>query len=158
MGKIKEPIVILDPLELHTEEDLCGNCKYKNSFLCDKRYADGIVDYFFKQYDIKIYVYEFNIKITKRKILDFIHDQELYHHRQGGYFALQCTNFHCGESCECDCDKERCWDFEKVPSRRQPHCIKFFGLKIPEKYCKNNYAFILGNLEFEEVNSIKEMK
>lgn len=135
--------------DILVKKDLCGDCKYKESFLCDKRYADGLLETYFKQYNIKIYVYDFKIK-NLRKIIDLIHDKELYHHRQGCYFALQCTNFHCGESVECECSNERCWEFEKVPSRRQPHCIKFFGLKIPEKYQFNNIAFILGNLEFNK--------
>lgn len=144
---MKEDIVdILDSLEYYTEDDICGDCSYKDSFLCDKRYRDGIVDTFFKQYDIKIYVYKFNT-LNKRDIIDEIHKKELYHHRQGSYFALQCTNFHCGDSCDCECNSNRCWEWKRVPSRRQPHCIKFFGLDLPEKYQKPNFAFILGNLD-----------
>lgn len=146
MKKTNDLIEILDPLEFYTEKDLCVNCKFINSFLCDKKYAEGIVETYFKQYNIKIYVYDFKIN-NLRKIIDLIHNKELYHHRKGCYFALQATNFHCGESCECECSNERCWDFEKVPSRKQPHCIKFFGLNLPEKYQKNNIAFILSNLE-----------
>ncbi len=145
--KDKDLIETLNPLDYITEKDLCGKCKYKKSFLCDKRYADGIKETYFKQYQTKIYVYRI-ISNNLRKIIDFIHNKELSHHRHGGYFALKSANFHCGESCNCNCDKERCWEFEKVPSRRQPHCIKFFGLDLPEKYKENNIDFILGNLDF----------
>lgn len=136
----------LDPLKYLTEEDLCANCKYNKSFLCDQRYRDGLVDNYFKLYNIKIYVYEFATN-NLRELIDKLHDKELLHHRNGGYYALKATNFHCGEAVNCDCSSERCWDFDKVPSRRQPHCIKFFGLKLPEKYQKKNIAFILGNWE-----------
>jgi len=150
MEKNKDLIDTLDPLHYYTKKDLCGNCKYIKSFLCDKRYAEGINITYLEQYQIKIYIYKF-ISNNLRKIIDSLHDKELYHHRQGGYFALKSTNFHCGESCDCDCSTERCWEFERVPSRRQPHCIKFFGLDLPEKYKENNITFILGNLEFEKI-------
>jgi len=146
MENDKDLIDVLDPMDYLTEEDMCANCKYKKSFLCDQRYRDGLVDTYFKLYGIKIYVYKFNIN-NLRKIIDKLHDKELMHHRNGGYFALKATNFHCGEAVDCDCSSERCWNFDKVPSRRQPHCIKFFGIKLPEKYQDNNIAFILGNLE-----------
>lgn len=156
MANIK-PIAILDSLEFFTNEDLCIECDYNNkSFLCNKKYATGMKEAYLKQYDIKIYVYKFPIN-NLRKIIDKIHDAELYHHRSGAYFALQCTNFHCGESCNCECSKDRCWDFKKVPSRRQPHCIKFFGLNIP-KYNKNYYAFILSNLESDNIELYKPKK
>lgn len=135
---------ILDVFSFYTSDDLCEDCKYKKSFLCDKRYADGIVETYFELYDIKIYVYEFSTN-NLRKIIDRIHDKELIHHRNGGYFALKATNFHCGESVDCDCNSNRCWNFEAVPSRRQPHCIKFFGINLPEEYRHNNIAFMLGN-------------
>lgn len=149
MKKDKDLIDIIEPRNHFTRKDLCGDCKYKNSFLCDKKFVEGIKETYYKQYDIKIYVYKFNIN-NKRKIIDLLHNKELFHHRNGGYFALKATNFHCGESCDCECDKTRCWHFNNVPSRRQPRCIKFFMLDIPE-YEKPQYAFILGNLEFESI-------
>jgi len=138
---------ILEPKDLYTSKDICSDCKYINSFLCDKKFVEGIKETFFKFYGIKIYVYEFKTN-NKRKIIDLIHEKELYHHRNGCYFALKATNFHCGDSCECKCNKTRCWNFEKVPSRRQPRCIKFFKIKIPEELEKPNIAFILGNLDY----------
>lgn len=132
--------------DILVKKDLCEeDCRFKESFLCDKRYAEGLKETYFKQYNIKIYVYEFKNK-NLRKIIDLLHNKELYHHRQGCYFALKSANFHCGESCGCECNSIRCWEFEKVPSRKQPHCINFFGLDIPEKYKSNNIAFILSNL------------
>lgn len=148
---MKHLIETLNPMDYYTEEDLCKECKYKHSFLCDKRYAEGIVTHYFQQYGIHIYAYDFSTN-DLRKIIDKIHSKELEHHRNGEYFALQATNFHCGDSCDCQCDKTRCWHFDKVQSRRQPHCIKFFGIKLPEHLTKNNIAFILGNENYGGIN------
>jgi len=139
---------VLDPMEYYVEEDLCVDCKYDSSFLCDKKFTVGLVDNYFKQYGIKVYVYEFKSNNLK-KIVENIHKKEVNHHRNGEYFALQCTNFHCGVACECDCPDYRCLKM-KIKSRHQPHCIKFFGLNI-EKYNDNRFAFILGNEDFKNV-------
>lgn len=149
VNKENDYLLEIIPFEdILVKKDLCDvNCKFKESFLCDKRYAEGLEETYFKQYNIKIYVYEFKNK-KLRKIIDLLHDKELYHHRQGCYFVLPATNFHCGESCECECSSVRCWEFEKVPSRKQPHCIKFFGLDMPEKYKSNNMTFILSHLKY----------
>lgn len=115
--------------------------------MCDKKFAKGIIDNYFKQYDIKIYVYE--IKSNNLvKVVEELHKIEVIHHRNGEYFALQCTNFHCGEACNCDCPDNRCWKV-KIKSRQQPHCIKFFGLDV-KKYKENRFVFILGNKEINK--------
>jgi len=146
MQKDKDLIKILNPLDLYTEEDLCGNCKYKSSFLCNKRFAIGVKETYLEQYDIKLYVYWFKTN-NLMKIIELLHKKEVKHHRNGEYFALQATNFHCGEYCDCNCETERCWKI-KVKSRLQPHCIKFFNLKIPDDLKSKNIAYVLGNEEY----------
>jgi hypothetical protein len=140
----EELVNVLNPIDYYTKKDLCKGCKFDETFLCDSKYAEGLVENYFKQYNIKIYVYQFDTK-DKIKIINRIHSKELEHHRNGEYFALQSTNFHCGDACDCEGSKFRCWNFDQVSARSQPHCIKFFGLDLPDKYKKDNVAFILGN-------------
>lgn len=146
-------IEIIDPLQYYTTKDLCGDCKYKQTFLCDKKYAEGIKKHYLGQYNVKLYVYQFKTN-NLMKIVEYIHKKEVFHHRNGSYFALQATNHHCGYYCDCDCpDKTRCWTV-KIKSRQQPHCIKFFGIDLPDKYKQDNIAFVLGNLEFDEIKKV----
>jgi len=102
---------------------------------------------FLDPYNIGLFVYKIRGHKDKRMIIDAVHSIELKHHRDGLYFALQCTNFHCADATNnCKCGPIRCWNFEEVPSRRQPHCIKFFGIDVSEEYRDDNIVFLLSDL------------
>lgn len=138
-------IVDFDP-DLLTDYSTCVRCNYKDSFLCDQNLTlgnEGIIEYF-EIYGAKIEVWEFHDSLSKAQIREKLYRFVLDEHRKGKWWIFTFANFHCGESCEkqCQCDRHRCFNYDEVQNRKFVRCVEYW-FDMPEEYRKQNIVFVV---------------
>ena len=106
------------------EKELCKDCEFNKTFLCEKNLLFEIERYL----PFKLEIFKAHIS-NRVDIIEESYKVVLERHRRGRYFVFNLLPKHCSTYTEkCKCDHHRCWNFEEVPARKIPRCIKLFGI------------------------------
>jgi len=143
-GKIVDEVLI-DCSSIH---DFCVNCKYNESFLCNRNFApwNEISSWLGGK---RLIVIQFR---SIQELRDNLWKWCDKYHRLGYWWALSCANFHCDICADLKpeisirCSRNGCKLSRqgRYGNKRAWRCVKYFGILPPTKYySKNNFGYLI---------------
>jgi len=140
-------VIDVVPIDCSSLQDFCVNCKYKESFLCNRNFAP--------QSELSSW-----LEGKRLVVIQFRSIQELRnnlwkwcdeYHRHGYWWALSCSNFHCDlcanlkpeTSIRCDPYGCKLGRQGRYGNKRAWRCVKYFGVSPSGYHNKNSFGYLI---------------